>query len=280
MLNAEILNNLICPDCSLPLSLSDNRKSLLCGGKKRHCFDFASSGYINLSHTSLSGDSKEAVRSRKSFLEAGHYKKFSDLLNDTVKGFENNSFIADMGCGEGYYSVNMLRALPHSSLIGLDLSKFAVESASKYARRSGCDDRSLFCTSSIFTPPLRDASCDVVLNLFAPCCEKEFSRIMKNGAHLIVVGAGKDHLIELKSVLYDTPRENDERKDLPTSLSLIDTIDFKYSFLPSKEERRALFEMTPYFYRTSESDKQRLDSAEDISITAEFNIHIYQKTTA
>jgi len=279
MLNAEIQSNLICPDCKTDMRLSDNGRSLICTGAKRHCYDFASSGYINLTHTSMSGDSKEAVRSRKLFLESGHYKNFSDFLCKTVGDFKKDAFIADMGCGEGYYSVNMLSALPSSVLVGFDLSKFAVEAASKLARRCGVSDRCLFSASSIFTPPLKDGCCDVILNLFAPCCEEKFTQLLKDDGMLIVVGAGKDHLIELKSILYDTPRENDERKDLPENMLLAQNTVLEYKFTPTKEERRALFAMTPYFYRTSESDKAKLDTAADVPITAQFDIHIYKKTT-
>lgn len=279
MLNNKIITSLLCPNCKGDVHVSDNMKSLLCNGKKQHCFDFASSGYINLSGASLSGDSKEAVRARKTFLDAGHYKAFSDSLNEIVKNEFNDPFIADMGCGEGYYSVNMLKSIPASSLVGFDLSKYAVESAAKLSRREGVSDRALFSASSIFSPPLKDDSCDVILNLFAPCCEAEFCRLLKNDGILIVVGAGKDHLIELKSILYDIPRRNDERKDLPAAMTLIDKRDLSYKFIPSKEERNSLFEMTPYFYRTSDSDKQKLESAPIIPITAEFNIFIYRKTT-
>ena len=96
---------------------------------------------------------------------------------------------------------------------------------------------------------------------------------------MIVVGAGGDHLIELKSILYETPRRNDERKDLPVNMTLLGRTDLRYKFIPSSEERAALFEMTPYFYRTSESDKLKLSNARIIPITAEFNIFIYKKTS-
>lgn len=279
MLNDKITKSLICPDCGSDMALANNDKSLICSGARRHCYDIASSGYVNLSHTSLSGDSREAVRSRKLFLESGHYDRFSKFLSDKIASFKEDAFIADMGCGEGYYSVNILKALPKTSLVGFDLSKFAVEYASKQARRENVSDRSLFAASSIFTPPLRDASCDVVLNLFAPCCEKEFCRIMTDDALFIIVGAGRDHLIELKSILYDVPRENDERKDLPESMTLVDHTSLRYEFTPSLEERRMLFAMTPYFYRTSEGDKAKLEKADIVPFTAEFDIHIYKKTS-
>lgn len=278
MLNDKITKSLICPDCGADMALSNNDKSLVCTGLRKHCYDIASSGYVNLSHTSLSGDSKEAVKSRKLFLESGHYDEFAKFLSVKIAAFKEDAFIADMGCGEGYYSVNILKDLPMATLVGLDLSKFAVEYASKLSRRENVAERSLFIASSIFTPPIKDGSCDIVLNLFAPCCENEFSRIMTDDALLIVVGAGRDHLIELKSILYDTPRENDERKDLPEGMKLIDRVTVRYKFTPSLEERRQLFAMTPYFYRTSESDKAKLDSAEIIPFTAEFDIHIYKKS--
>ncbi len=275
MLNADIIRSLKCPDCQSDLIADNAKKSLLCDGKKRHCFDFASSGYINLSHTSNSGDSKEAVRSRKLFLDAGHYKCFSYEICDMVASYKKDALVADMGCGEGYYSVNLLSSLPDAKLIGLDLSKHAVESAAKFAKRSGCADRSLFAVSSVFDSPIKSNSCDVVINLFAPCSEKEYMRVLKKDGVLIVVGAGPDHLIELKSAIYDIPRRNDERKDLPCDAPLLEKRTLRYSFIPTNDERRALFEMTPYFYRTSLSDKERLERSEPFPITAEFDINVF-----
>ena len=67
---AEKYSNVLkCPVCGAEMSPSENKKSLLCNGTKRHCFDVSAKGHVNLAlNHSGGGDSKEAVRSRSAFL--------------------------------------------------------------------------------------------------------------------------------------------------------------------------------------------------------------------
>ena len=39
----------------------------------------------------------------------------------------------------------------------------------------------------------------------------------------------------------------------------------------------ALFSMTPYYWRTSEGDKQKLEGLERLETTVDFEINIYRK---
>jgi 23S rRNA (guanine745-N1)-methyltransferase len=52
--------------------------------------------------------------------------------------------------------------------------------------------------ASIFALPVQNASLDAVTNLFAPCAEEEFLRVLKPNGHLLLVGAGERHLMGLK----------------------------------------------------------------------------------
>ena len=45
----------------------------------------------------------------------------------------------------------------------------------------------------------------------------------------------------------------------------------------SQKDLKTLFSMTPYFYRTSEADKAKLDNVENIELTASFIILEYVK---
>jgi 23S rRNA (guanine745-N1)-methyltransferase len=104
---SEILVNkytdvLRCPVCGGELSGSENCKSLLCNGAKRHCFDISAKGYVNLAlNQSGSGDSREAVRSRTAFLNKGFYRPFADELLKALKKYTEGGVLVDAGCGEG-----------------------------------------------------------------------------------------------------------------------------------------------------------------------------------
>ena len=123
-----------------------------------------------------------------------------------------------------------------------------------------------------------NAACDVVTNLFAPCCESEFSRVLKDGGYLILVGAGERHLMGLKEALYENPYLNPGRADLPVEMREIDRRRLTYTItVDGKEAIEALFSMTPYYWRTSESDHAKLKNKQTLTTEVDFDIFVYQK---
>lgn len=279
MWRPDIISLLKCPICSSPFSLSENGKSLLCGGERVHCYDISSAGYVNLALKGTSGDSPESVASRKRFLDTDHYRPLADRIASLIGEHCSTASptIADMGCGTAYYSLVLANTIKDSTVIGADLSKVAITHAAKDARAKGLSDRTFFAVASLFTVPMLDNSCDALINVFSPCAEEEFSRLLKDDGILIVVGAGAEHLLELKDKLYDVPTLNEERKDLPKEMKLRSKETLKYSFLPNKEERDLLFRMTPYFYHTSPADYEKLCESDPFSVTASFDIYVYSK---
>ena len=276
----KILNSLLCPVCSADLSETENKKSLVCGkGTKPHCFDFASSGYMNFEvGKSGVGDSKECVRSRSAFLSAGYYEPISDKLNELAdKYFDKCGTVLDAGCGEGYYTLRMASSMPYASFIGADISKPAVEHAAKEARKNGLAN-TLFTVCSIFGLPIKGSALDGVTCLFAPCPEDEFSRVLKKDGILILVSAGKNHLHGLKKALYNEVHLNDERADSPKNMEIIENATVSYSaVLKTHEDIINLFSMTPYFYRTSVRDKAKLDDLDTLTTEIEVDFSVYRK---
>ena len=55
------------------------------------------------------------------------------------------------------------------------------------------------------------------------------------------------------------------------------TLRTNIQFMNSQKDLKTLFSMTPYFYRTSEADKAKLDNVENIELTASFIILEYVK---
>lgn len=276
-MDTKILDSLICPCCGEKMSLSNEGRSLLCLGVRRHCFDISSSGYVNLSpRHSGGGDSKSAVRSRSRFLDSGAYASVSDAVNDALSEYlPSGGLVIDAGSGEGYYSCRTSGR--GFSVFGVDLSKDGVMSAAKRAKREALDN-TLFGVASVFEIPVADGSADAVVNIFAPCAEAEYCRVLRSGGVLVIAHAGAEHLMGLKRKLYDSVYENEVRADLPEGMKLLSERQIKYEItLTSQEQISDLFSMTPYYWRTSVADKDKLSALESLTTEVDIIISIYEK---
>ena len=101
---------------------------------------------------------------------------------------------------------------------------------------------------------------------------------MRDGGYLFVVGAGSEHLMGLKKALYDNVYENGERADLPKAMEHIERLKFTHEITVNGEDDiAALFSMTPYYWRTSEADREKLLGLHELETDIEFEINIYKK---
>ena len=173
--------NLICPVCSRELSAEPHR--YVCS--KGHCFDRARSGYVNLLQRQRHrqrGDDAEMAKARQRFLNAGYYQPLLDAVSRYAVDAKC-SRIADIGCGEGWYSCGLLQALTdsgiHAELTGIDISPEILRFAAARASHDGIAAQTDWAVASVSRLPLADDSCDCILNLFAPCEPAEFRRILK-----------------------------------------------------------------------------------------------------
>ena len=277
MINRFDNASLKCPICGAKTETKDD-KMLCCKGEKRHTYDISASGYINLASPKQcgGGDTKGAVRARSAFLDAGYYQPIASKISEILGTYiDEKAVVIDAGCGEGYYTVQIAEKV--ALAIGFDISKFAVEAAAKRAKREGRDNTA-FCVASIFAMPVLDESADAVVNIFAPCVEKEYVRVLKPDGIILVVQAGKDHLMGLKRVLYDSAYENDTRVDLPEELELIYEDNLKYSVeIDGQESIQALFEMTPYYWRTSIDDAKKLDGINRLNTDIDIIFSVYRR---
>lgn len=280
----KIRESLRCPVCRAKMEISYEHSGLLfCEGERRHCYDFASGGYVNLSSPGQSGggDSKQAVRARTDFLETGYYSAIRDKLCDLVRNKLGNSgncankFVVDAGCGEGYYTSAVAKL--GFATAGFDLSKYAVDVASRRAKKDQLGN-SFFGVASVYSLPIADCSADAVVNVFAPCAQKEYSRVLKNGGYLLVVCAGPEHLIGLKRALYDKIYINEPRADMPTELMHIGTERLNYDITVNGNANiKNLFSMTPYYWKTSPGDVHKLENIEKLITKIDILFEIYQK---
>ena len=276
-----LIDFLACPICKSAMNAecgeNGRLKSLYCVGAKRHSYDFSSSGYVNLAPPSQSngGDSKSAVRSRTAFLDMGHYSKIANMICDMLKKHcRKDGIVIDAGCGEGYYTSKISEN--NFSTLGFDLSKFAVEHAAK-RQKNKKDGNSFFGVASVFNLPIQSNSVDAIVNVFAPCAENEFKRVLKDEGVLIVVYAGKNHLLGLKKVIYDTTYTNEDRADLPSDLEHLETLNLTYTVdIEGKENIKNLFAMTPYYWKTSKEDVEKLENQNKLTTEIDILFSVYK----
>ena len=275
----NIKNSLRCPICGGSVDTDDSGCGVLyCKGAKRHSYDFSSSGYVNMSSPGQSngGDSKGAVRARSNFLDCEYYRPIADKLCELLERHcESEGLVVDAGCGEGYYSVAI--ADRGFSVAGFDLSKFAVEAAAKRARRQGMEN-TFFGVASVYKMPVSDGSVDAVVNVFAPCVEDEYSRVINDNGRLIVVYAGPEHLLGLKAAIYEQTHVNEERADLPKNMREICRERLTYSIsVDGNGTVKDLFAMTPYYWKTSQDDVKKLDRIEKLTTKIDIIFAVYGK---
>lgn len=258
------MNPLICSVCQKELKKS--AKQYACENK--HTFDIAKEGYTNLllKASQSSGDSKEMVNARRHFLEKDYYKQLRDTIINVVKEL-NPSIVVDAGCGEGYYTNEIANNL-ESNFYAFDMSKNALRYASKRSEKVG------YFLSSIFHLPLQKQSIDIILNIFAPAAIEEFKRVLKENGYIIKVGPGKEHLLELKELLYDSVYLNEEKKI--EEFNLISEYNVNYTMDLDETDVKNLLHMTPYLHRTPREKIEKLQINDTMQVKASFLIRIYQ----
>ena len=259
---------LICPVCGEMLQRKE--KSVFC--VKGHSFDVAKEGYVNLLRTNKSGDrigdDKLSARSRRDFLNKGYYSLLCDWLSACFS--EKSGKVLDICCGEGYYT-SSLASNPNLDVYGFDISREMVRLAVKRGGITGF-------VANMASIPVSSGSFDYAIHLFAPFHEGEFSRILKTGGRLYTVIPGSHHLYGLKRALYDTPYLNDEQLPQTQSLRLVGKTKISGSIcLGCKEDIDAVFRMTPYYFHTSQSDKDKLLGMDTLDTQIEFVIGEYEK---
>ncbi len=263
----------ICPVCNSVISLS--AKTYKC--PNNHCFDVSKDGYVNLLMSQQSslkrhGDDKLMVKARRDFLEKGYYSALREKLCETLfNTFPGKARIIDVGCGEGYYTYEVSRNADFE-VLGIDISKDALKFAAKSVKNSR------FAVASAFSLPFENESADCVLSVFAPSAYEEFYRVLKTKGKLVKAIPLEDHLWELKCALYNEPYKNKPEKRNDELFELVSMSEIKYKIkLSEKEDIENLFKMTPYYYKTSRADAERLLSLESLEITVHFGVEIYEK---
>ena len=270
---------LICPLCGKPLSRTE--KTYAC--PDGHSFDRAKEGYCHLlpvsqMHSKAPGDDKDMAAARAAFLSKGYYAPLRDALCDLAVSMTGDApAVLDAGCGEGYYTGGIYRALlakgKQVRMAGTDISKFILRRAAK--REKDVE----FAVASSYRLPVAAGSIDLLVDCFSPLALEEFRRVLRPGGAFLYVVPSAMHLWEMKEILYDAPYPNEVKQTPYDSFTYAEIRHVEQEiYLPCREDIQALFGMTPYCWKTPKAGRERLAALEELRCRISFDIHAYRCT--
>ncbi|KAF5068720.1 23S rRNA (guanine(745)-N(1))-methyltransferase [anaerobic digester metagenome] len=266
-----------CPLCGGPLERMERTYACSAG----HSFDIAREGYtyllpVNQKHSAAPGDDPGMAAARRDFLSKDYYRPLLDALCDLALSHTGaEPTLLDVGCGEGYYTAGIYQALcaagKRPRMAGTDISKSILRLAAK--REKSVE----FAVASSFRLPLVDGSVELLLDCFSPLAIEEFRRVLRPGGTFLYVVPSAEHLWELKEVLYDTPYPNEEHQTPYEGFAYetVAAVEGRIE-LCSQEEIHALFQMTPYYWKTPKAGSERLAALDRLSVRIGFHIHVFR----
>ncbi|MGD8490750.1 MAG: hypothetical protein PVJ23_00860 [Anaerolineae bacterium] len=287
---------LICPVCGDGLRAAAG--TLKC--PQSHSFDIAKEGYVNLllsgkRRAKIRGDAKAMLRARRRFLEQGFYEPLSDTLNQRVQHYLETAtragptaapiYVADMGCGEGYYVGRLKQALDRRlatttcRYFGMDISKQAARLAAK-AYPDICffvantNDQILFATGSVH----------ILFNIFAPRNPAEFARVIVPGGLLLVALPNPDHLADLPAELKLLGIEADKQQHildhLASTFTLTGQHTISHELVLDGSQLVDLVGMTPNYWHLEAGEWRTIEALAGTTTSASFTILEFRRDQA
>jgi len=257
-----------CPICQENLTLIET--SLKCSN--RHSFDLAKFGYVNLApqiKQSANYD-KENFQNRQQILEAGFYQAILEGISDLLATKPSAKTILDIGCGEGFYSRKLQKSHSDKTFYAFDISKDSVQIAAK----SETNWEVNWFVGDLARLPIKDASMDILLDIFSPANYGEFRRVLSKDGILIKVVPTENHLKEIRQMVQDQLTKKDySNQDIKEhfqehfSIQSSQIGSLTKSITP--EQRQALLSMTPLLFHV---DQTKIDWSQLTEITIEAEI--------
>ena len=267
-----------CPICGGALTRDGGRRLCPAG----HSYDIARAGYTHLlpanrKHSAAPGDDRGMAAARAAFLAGGYYAPLRDALCRLACQFTGPApAVLDSGCGEGYYTAAVYQALlaagKQADMAGIDISKDILRLAAR--RERGVD----FAVASSYRLPVADGSVDLLLDCFSPLALEEFRRVLRPGGIFLYVVPSAHHLWGLKQVLYDQPYPNPVKRTPYEGFSYVTVRPVRETItLTDPRAIQALFQMTPYYWKTPRAGRQRLEGLRTLTTPIGFDIHVFRR---
>ena len=257
-----------CPICLENLTLVES--SLKCSN--RHSFDLAKFGYVNLApqiKQSTNYD-KENFQNRQQILEAGFYQAILEGVSDLLASSETSTTVLDIGCGEGFYSRKLQESHPDKTFYAFDISKDSVQIAAKSEANWAVN----WFVGDLARLPIKDASMDILLDIFSPANYVEFRRVLSKDGILIKVIPTENHLKEIRQMVENQLTKKDYsnqdiREHFQEHFSIQSSQIASLTKPITTEQRQALLSMTPLLFHV---DQSKIDWSQLTEITIEAEI--------
>ena len=114
-----------------------------------------------------------------------------------------------------------------------------------------------------------EGACGQVVSVWPSDCPK-LKRIIK-------VSPNVKHLYELKEKIYDNPYLNEPEVLNLSCFEKLNSLTLTYNITTNSADIQDLVGMTPYFYKTSKENLERLNNVNNLDITIDFIIEVYKK---
>ena len=257
-----------CPICQENLALVET--SLKCFN--RHSFDLAKFGYVNLApqiKQSANYD-KENFQNRQQILEAGFYQAILEAISDLLSNSKNAKTILDIGCGEGFYSRKLQESHSDKIFYSFDISKDSVQIAAKSEPNWAVN----WFVGDLARLPIKDASMDILLDIFSPANYREFRRVLSQNGILIKVVPTENHLKEIRQMVQDQLTKKDySNQDIKNHFqehfTILSSKTASLTKAITAEQLQALLSMTPLLFHV---DQSKIDWSNLTEITIEAEI--------
>lgn len=257
-----------CPICQENLTLLES--SLKCCN--RHSFDLAKFGYVNLApqiKQSANYD-KENFQNRQQILEAGFYQAILEAISDLLASSKNAKTILDIGCGEGFYSRKLQKRHPDKTFYAFDISKDSVQIAAKSEPNWAVN----WFVGDLARLPIKDASMDILLDIFSPANYGEFHRVLSKDGILIKVIPTKNHLKEIRQKVQDQLTNKDYsnqdiKEHFQERFTILSSQTASLTKTITANQLQALLSMTPLLFHI---DQTKIDWSQLTEITIEAEI--------
>ena len=257
-----------CPICQENLTLLET--SFKCCN--RHSFDLAKFGYVNLApqiKQSANYD-KENFQNRQQILEAGFYQAILEDISNLLATNPSAKTVLDIGCGEGFYSRKLQESHSEKTFYAFDISKDSVQIAAKSEPNWAVN----WFVGDLARLPIKDASMDILLDIFSPANYGEFRRVLSKDGILIKVIPTKNHLKEIRQRVQDQLTNKDySNQDIKNHFQEHFTILSSQTASLTKtittEQLQALLSMTPLLFHVNQS---KIDWSDLTEITIEAEI--------
>jgi ubiquinone/menaquinone biosynthesis C-methylase UbiE len=141
----------------------------------------------------------ETIRAYDTISRWPQFKLIRWFVVNELKRYQPQGILADIGCGPGYLIANIAKALPHLSLIGVDISEDMVKKASQNLTSLVISEKVSFRQGDIQALPFESGSLDFIVSTLSlhhwsdpGQAIEQIERVLKPGGQFLIFDLRRD----------------------------------------------------------------------------------------